>query len=151
MIDHGYQTRTWEELKAETLARAERGAYPLFAISSDDARAALAMIHDLDPEAWGAAWMAVGDRHAERAQALEASDTAGAAQALPRRLAALHVRPLAGDVLAEEGRELCEGASRVRGLWAAGDASHRAAVDPVRGSRHQGSGCRSPPALRGRR
>ena len=40
MTDHGYQTRTWEELKAETLARAERGAYPLFAISSDDARAA---------------------------------------------------------------------------------------------------------------
>jgi len=81
MTDHGYQTRTWEELKAETLARAERGAYPLFAISSDDARAALAMIHDLDPEAWGAAWMAVGDRYAERAQALEASDTSGAAQA----------------------------------------------------------------------
>src|SRR6185312_10757409 len=44
-------------------------------------RAALAMIHDLDPEAWGAAWMAVGDRHAGRAQALEASDIAGAAQA----------------------------------------------------------------------
>jgi esterase FrsA len=81
MTEHGYQTRTWEELKAETLARAERGVYPLFAISSDDARAALAMIHDLDPEAWGAAWMAVGDRYAERAQALEASDTSGAAQA----------------------------------------------------------------------
>ena len=41
MTEHGYQTRTWEELKAETLARAERGVYPLFAISSDDARAAV--------------------------------------------------------------------------------------------------------------
>ena len=81
MTDHGCRTRTWEELKAETLARAERGAYPVFAITSDDARAALAMIHDLDPEAWGAAWMAVGDRHVERAQALEASDINAAAQA----------------------------------------------------------------------
>ena len=62
MIDHGYQTRTWDELKAETLARAERGAYPVFAIKPDDARAALSMIRDLDPDAWGGAWMAVGDR-----------------------------------------------------------------------------------------
>ena len=53
MIDHGYQTRTWDELKAETLARAERGAYPVFAIKPDDARAALAMIHDLDPRRLG--------------------------------------------------------------------------------------------------
>ncbi len=68
MIDHGYQTRTWEELKAETLARAERGAYPVFAITPDDARAALAMIRDLDPDAWGGAWMAVGDRVMEEAQ-----------------------------------------------------------------------------------
>ena len=80
MIDHHYQTRTWEELKAETLARAERGAYPVFAIKPDDARAALAMIRDLDPDAWGAAWMAVGDRFMERAQNAEAGDRAAAAQ-----------------------------------------------------------------------
>ena len=36
MTDHGYQTCTWEELKAETLARAERGAYPLFAFVGDE-------------------------------------------------------------------------------------------------------------------
>ncbi len=53
MIDNSYQTRTWEELKAETLARAERGAYPVFAITPDDAREALSMINDLDPDAWG--------------------------------------------------------------------------------------------------
>jgi esterase FrsA len=80
MIDHGYQTRTWEELKAETLARAERGAYPVFAITPDDARAALAMIHDLDPNAWGGAWMAVGDRVMDEAQTAEATDSAVAAQ-----------------------------------------------------------------------
>jgi esterase FrsA len=80
MLDHGYQTRTWDELKAETLARAERSAYPVFAIRPDDARAALAMIDDLDPDAWGAAWIAVGDRSMERAQQAEKSDPSGAAQ-----------------------------------------------------------------------
>ena len=80
MIDTGYQTRTWEELKAETLARAERGAYPVFAIKPDDARAALSMIRDLDPDAWGGAWMAVGDRSMEAAQKAEASDASAAAQ-----------------------------------------------------------------------
>src|SRR5262249_53370310 len=68
------QTRSWDELKAETLARAERGAYPVFAIKPDDARAALTNIRDLDPDAWGGAWMAVGDRFMERAQAAERSD-----------------------------------------------------------------------------
>ncbi len=66
-----WQTRTWEELKAETQARAERGAYPVFGIRPDDAREALATITSLDPEEWGAAWMAVGDRHAERADAAQ--------------------------------------------------------------------------------
>jgi esterase FrsA len=80
MIDHGYQTRTWEELKTETLARAERGAYPVFAIKPDDARAALAMIHDLDHDAWGGAWMAIGDRSMEQAQKAERNDPSAAAQ-----------------------------------------------------------------------
>jgi pimeloyl-ACP methyl ester carboxylesterase len=62
-----WQTRTWEELKAETLARAERGAYPVFGIAPEDARAALAAIKSLDPEAWGAAWLARGDEHMARA------------------------------------------------------------------------------------
>jgi esterase FrsA len=75
----GYQTRTWEELKAETQARAERGAYPVFGISPDDAREALALIRDLDPDAWGAAWMAIGDRYFERAQTAEAKDVVEAA------------------------------------------------------------------------
>src|SRR6187551_3387109 len=80
MVDHRYQARTWEELKAETLARAARGAYPVFAIRPDDAREALSMVRDLDPDAWGGAWMAIGDRHFERAQARETTDKAAAAQ-----------------------------------------------------------------------
>jgi esterase FrsA len=66
--DDAWQTRTWEELKAETQARADRGAYPVFGIDPQDARDALAMIGSLDPEEWGAAWMAIGDRHVAHAQ-----------------------------------------------------------------------------------
>src|SRR5215470_3092291 len=64
-----WQTRTWEELKAETQARVDRGAYPVFGISPEDARAALAMISSLDSDEWGAAWMTVGDRYLDRASA----------------------------------------------------------------------------------
>jgi hypothetical protein len=76
-----YRIRSWAELKAETLARAERGAYPVFGIASQDARDALSLIHDLDPDAWGAAWMAIGDRHLARAQEFERADPSAAAAA----------------------------------------------------------------------
>ena len=59
MADEGWQTRTWEELKSETQARVERGAYPVFGIDPGDSRKALAMIGSLDPQEWGAAWMSV--------------------------------------------------------------------------------------------
>jgi esterase FrsA len=75
-----WQTRTWEELKAETQARADRGAYPVFGIRPDDAREALAMIGSLDPEEWGGAWMAIGDRYAEAADAAERQGDRKAAQ-----------------------------------------------------------------------
>src|ERR1700742_1829969 len=71
-------TRTWEELKAETLARAERGAYPVFHLDLNDVHAALDDIHSLSPDEWGAAWMKRGDAHFERAQARAASDPAAA-------------------------------------------------------------------------
>jgi esterase FrsA len=80
MADDEWQTRTWDELKAETQARAARGAYPVFGISANDAREALAMIGSLDPEEWGAAWMAIGDRYAERAQAALRAGNGQAAQ-----------------------------------------------------------------------
>jgi esterase FrsA len=79
MAQHTWQTRTWEELKAETQARVDRRAYPVFGIDPQDARDALAMIHSLDPEAWGAAWMTLGDRHVARAeQAGQRGDTKAA-------------------------------------------------------------------------
>ena len=76
-----WQTRTWEELKAETQARAARGAYPVFEITPDDARAALDNIKSLDPDEWGAAWMAIGDRTMERAAASARSGSVKDAQA----------------------------------------------------------------------
>ena len=40
------------------------------------------MIGSLDPQEWGAAWMSVGDRHFESAQAaVRAGDSDAAAQA----------------------------------------------------------------------
>ncbi|MCX7310557.1 MAG: alpha/beta hydrolase [Alphaproteobacteria bacterium] len=69
MIEHKWQTRTWEELKAETQTRANRGAYPVFDISAEDARDALDQIDSLDPDQWAAAWMSIGDRHVEHAKA----------------------------------------------------------------------------------
>src|SRR4051794_29299330 len=80
-----WDERTWDELKAETLARAERGAYPVFGIKPEDAREALAMIGSLDPEEWGAAWMAVGDRYTWRA---DAAARRGDAQAVQEALLA---------------------------------------------------------------
>ena len=70
--------RTWDELKAETLARAERGAYPVFHLDLSDVHSALDDIHSLSPDEWGAAWMKRGDAHFERAQARAGSDPAAA-------------------------------------------------------------------------
>ncbi|HVY59826.1 MAG TPA: alpha/beta fold hydrolase [Xanthobacteraceae bacterium] len=73
-----WQNRTWPELKAETQARADRGAYPVFSIKSEDARDALAKIDSLDPDQWGTAWMQIGDRYFDRAEKEEASNRAAA-------------------------------------------------------------------------
>ena len=55
--------RTIEELKTETQARAERGAYPVNGIDPADAREALAAIKSRDPDDWAAAWGAVAERY----------------------------------------------------------------------------------------
>jgi esterase FrsA len=67
--DEQWQTRTWPELKAETQARAERNAYPLTGLKSDDVREALSHINSLDRDQWAAAFMAIGDRYRTRAEA----------------------------------------------------------------------------------
>ena len=76
--DEPAPARSWDELKAETLARAERGAYPVFHLDLKDVHEALDQIHSLSPEEWGAAWMRLGDRHFEAAQSRAAAEPAAA-------------------------------------------------------------------------
>jgi hypothetical protein len=61
--------RTIDEIKAETLARAQTGAYPALGIQPDDARDALGRINTRDPDEWAAAWSAVADVYMARARA----------------------------------------------------------------------------------
>jgi esterase FrsA len=66
--ENPWQTRTWPELKAETLARANRNAYPLTGLKPDDVREALSHIDSLDRDEWAQAFMAIGDRYRARAE-----------------------------------------------------------------------------------
>ena len=66
--------RTLEEIKAEALARAQSGMYPLIGIDPADAREALDNIHSMDLDEWAAGWSKVADRYMAQAKALESSD-----------------------------------------------------------------------------
>ena len=57
------------ELKATVQAQADHQAYPITGISKDDVRAVLATLKSLDRDAWAAAWVTMGDRHAAAARA----------------------------------------------------------------------------------
>jgi pimeloyl-ACP methyl ester carboxylesterase len=70
--------RTIEEIKAETLARAETGAYPALGIAPADAREALSRIKTRDADEWAAAWSAVADGYMEKAKAAESPKEADA-------------------------------------------------------------------------
>jgi esterase FrsA len=61
--------RTIDEIKAETLARAQTGAYPALGIQPVDAGDALGRITTRDPDQWAAAWSAVADGYMAKARA----------------------------------------------------------------------------------
>jgi pimeloyl-ACP methyl ester carboxylesterase len=61
--------RSIDEIKAETLARAQTGAYPALGIQPADARDALDRISTRDPDEWAAAWSAVADVYMAKARA----------------------------------------------------------------------------------
>jgi esterase FrsA len=61
--------RTIDEIKAETLTRAQTGAYPALGIAPVDAADALGRIHTRDPDEWAAAWSAVADGYMAKAKA----------------------------------------------------------------------------------
>jgi esterase FrsA len=60
--------RTLDELKAETMARVERGGYPAIGLKMEDAKEALGKIHSLDRDEWANAWSSIGDRYRSDAQ-----------------------------------------------------------------------------------
>lgn len=74
--------RTLAELKAETQDRADRKAHPCTGLAGEEAREALGNLKSLDPDDWAAVWSAIGDRHAEQAEA--ARDPKAAAQSWRR-------------------------------------------------------------------
>jgi len=61
--------RTIDEIKTETLARSQTGAYPLLGIQPADASDALGRIQSRDPDEWAAAWSAVADGYVAKARA----------------------------------------------------------------------------------
>src|ERR1700760_1494946 len=61
--------RTIEEIKTETLARAQTGAYPALGIQPADAAEALGRIKTREPDEWAAAWSAVADGYMAKAKA----------------------------------------------------------------------------------
>jgi len=61
--------RTLDEIREESIARAERGGYPLIGIDPSDVREAFQSIKTLDRDEWAAAWIALGDRYYANAQA----------------------------------------------------------------------------------
>jgi dipeptidyl aminopeptidase/acylaminoacyl peptidase len=78
--ESGAQTgeRTIEEVKAESLVRAERGAYPLGGIDMQDAREALGAIKSRDADEWAAAWSAVAARYMAMADSAKDPKSASA-------------------------------------------------------------------------
>ena len=63
--------RTIEEIKTETLARAQTGAYPALGIQPADARDALDRTTSRDPDEWASAWSAVADTYIAKAKAAD--------------------------------------------------------------------------------
>ena len=61
--------RTIDEIKTETLARAQTGAYPALGIQPADASDALSRIKSRDADEWAAAWSAVADGYMTKAKA----------------------------------------------------------------------------------
>jgi pimeloyl-ACP methyl ester carboxylesterase len=70
--------RTIAEIKTETLARSQTGAYPLLGIQPVDASDALGRIASRDPDEWAAAWSAVADGYIARAKAASEAKEADA-------------------------------------------------------------------------
>jgi esterase FrsA len=66
--------RTIDEIRDESIARSERGGYPLIGLSPDDVREAFSKIKTRDGDEWAAAWISIGDKYATKARELAGPD-----------------------------------------------------------------------------
>ena len=71
--------RTIDEIKAESLARAQRGAYPLGGLEPKDVAQALSQIKTRERDDWAQGWSQVADRYFNEGLAATTPDTAAAA------------------------------------------------------------------------
>ncbi|MEI6767453.1 MAG: alpha/beta hydrolase [Betaproteobacteria bacterium] len=60
--------RNIDEIKAESLLRAQRGAYPLGGLDVEDVQKGLALIKTRNPDEWAQAWIQVADHYVEQAK-----------------------------------------------------------------------------------
>ncbi|MGA8429743.1 MAG: alpha/beta hydrolase [Candidatus Sulfotelmatobacter sp.] len=70
--------RTIEEIKTESVRRAQVGQYPLIGLDPVDVKEAVDKIHTKDKDEWAAAFMSVADRYFNEAKSLEKTDPAKA-------------------------------------------------------------------------
>ncbi len=66
--------RTIEEIKTESVRRAEVGQYPLIGLDPADVKEALQNVHTKDKDEWAAAFMHVADKYFNEAKSIEKSD-----------------------------------------------------------------------------
>jgi esterase FrsA len=74
--------RTLHEIREESIARAQRGGYPLIGLDPADVREAFESIKTLDRDEWAAAWVAIGDRYYAKAAAAAGNPAAASADYL---------------------------------------------------------------------
>jgi esterase FrsA len=70
--------RTIDEIKAESLARAQRGAYPLGGLDPRDVAEALSLVRTRDRDDWAQGWSQVADRYYSEGLAATTVDAAAA-------------------------------------------------------------------------
>ena len=71
--------RTIEEIKSESLARAQRGAYPLGGLDPKDVAQALSHIQTRDRDEWAAGWGKVAQNYVDQAKSASSkADTSAA-------------------------------------------------------------------------
>jgi esterase FrsA len=72
--------RTWPELKEAVQERADRNAYPMTGMKTDDVREVLSQIKSLDRDEWAGAWSRMGERYETRAEEQEKTDVKAASE-----------------------------------------------------------------------